>query len=223
MDFPIKHRGIGSPDGRVRAVSKKVFHGWAPLPSLDEAELDRTIEEAVNSVAWWPGEIIPLLIPSPPAAKAPLLEWLVREGFPEPEFAEGDALLLAEGSFFHHDGDDYAENFFCVQWLGNGDPWDLLFPESELRVPLLPGTVILFDPSNVHGVVYRGRDRFEQFGLGDQGVQPFTSLSLRMTPEYLRLFETGWHHAAPELDLSWSRHPFALCQETGQLTRLPSR
>jgi len=194
----------------------------APLPQLVEAEMERMIDEAVNSVAWWPGEIIPLLIPSPSAAKAPILEWLTREGFPEPELAAGDAILLAEGSLFHHDGDDYAENFFCVQWLGNGDPWDLLFPESGLRLPLLPGTVVLFDPCNVHGVVYREKDRFEQFGLGDQGVQPFTSLSLKMTPEYLHLFGTSWHLAEPELDLSWTKYPFTLCQETGQLTRLPS-
>lgn len=221
MDLPTARRGVSMPDCRLRTVSKRVFHGTADLPDLDANEVERLLDTAVNSTAWWPGEILTMQVPSPASAKEPVLAWLAKKGFPAPVLQEGDGLFLTEGSWFHHDADDYPASLFCVQWLEETDPWDLLFPESGLRIPLTRGTIVLFDPSNVHGVVYRGKDVFDQEGfLGGNGVQLFSSMCLELTDAYVDLFDIRWHsRPTGSVDLTWLRHPFSVCQETGALRR----
>ncbi|WP_150126596.1 hypothetical protein [Burkholderia cenocepacia] len=202
-------------------MSKLVFHGIADFPALDAAEIERSIDITVNATAWSAGEILPMQIPSPDEAKAPVLRWLEAQNFPPAVLQDGDGLFLAEGSWFHHDADDYPDSLFCVQWLDETDPWDLLFPESDLRIALRRGTIVLLDPSNVHGVVYRGAEIFDQHGMGEMGVQLFSSLSLEMTPAYRDLFGISVEpQPVDRVDTTWLSLPFLLCPETGRLRRV---
>jgi hypothetical protein len=89
----------------------------------------------------------------------------------------GSRLFACEGSWFHHDADydEYRESAFSILWLEDESPWDLVFPLLGLRVPLDRGTHVLFDSANIHGVVWRGADRFDEKDFEEPGFQMFFS------------------------------------------------
>lgn len=63
------------------------------------------------------------------------------------------------GAFFHTDA-HYADVLFGV-WAVCGPPADVVFARSAQRVEIKPGTIVVFDPFEVHGVLARGTLRYE--------------------------------------------------------------
>jgi hypothetical protein len=63
------------------------------------------------------------------------------------------------GAFFHSDA-HYADVLFGV-WAVSGPPADVVFARSAQRVEVKPGTIVVFDPFEVHGVLARGAVRYE--------------------------------------------------------------
>lgn len=61
---------------------------------------------------------------------------------------------VCRGAFFHTDA-HYADVLFGV-WYIAGPPVDLVFPRAGQRVAARPGTLAIFDPYEVHGVLCPG-------------------------------------------------------------------
>jgi len=199
---------------RVRNVSPKVFTAELGEPRCDNAWLQELVEEAVNAEPWSPGDVLSLRASVPDSLREQMLGWLDGMGLSHFDLADEGTMHACEGSWFHEDSFGYGENFFCVMWLEDEANWDLLFPHSDIRIPLRQGTTVLFDPAQVHGVVASGESAFDAERLGESGVQAFASLSLKMSERAMRLFETRWHEGRHSLKLGWGS---VLCPTTGRI------
>lgn len=60
---------------------------------------------------------------------------------------------LCRGAFFHTDA-HYSDVLFGV-WYLSGPPVDIVFGRAGLRISADPGTLAVFDPFEVHGVLRR--------------------------------------------------------------------
>ena len=61
---------------------------------------------------------------------------------------------LCRGAFFHTDA-HFADVLFGV-WYVAGPPVDIVFARAGLRIAVVPGTLVVFDPFEVHGVLRPG-------------------------------------------------------------------
>lgn len=209
---------------RVRTVSQKVFHSRVDETLANEQELQKLVLEAVNNNVWWPGDVllVDASVPQPVAGK--LLEWLQTLGVRKSDLVDAGTLHACEGSWFHEDSGAFANNFFSVMWLEETDAWDLLFPNTGLRIPLHKGTVVLFDPAHVHGVVARGASVFEAEAMGEHGVQAFASLNFKTSPRMMQLFDSRWHvPGEPAFDTGWNKNPFSVDPKTGRMVGGPKQ
>ena len=65
------------------------------------------------------------------------------------------ALMACRGARYHHDGALYGGAAFCNLFLGEDKGLDLHFPSAGCRIPLVRGTVVIFDTCQPHAVVKR--------------------------------------------------------------------
>jgi len=79
------------------------------------------------------------------AALDPALRTALRLGF---------EWYRCRGAFFHTDA-HYADVLFGV-WYLSGPPVDIVFARAGLRIAADFGTLVIFDPFEVHGVLNRG-------------------------------------------------------------------
>nr|WP_315428032.1 hypothetical protein [uncultured Albidiferax sp.] len=71
------------------------------------------------------------------------------------------ALMACRGARYHHDGAQYGSAAFCNLFLGEDQGLDLHFPSADLRVPLVKGTVVVFDTGQPHAVIDRHSTGFD--------------------------------------------------------------
>jgi hypothetical protein len=71
------------------------------------------------------------------------------------------ALMACRGARYHHDGAQYGYAAFCNLFLGEDKGLDLHFPAADLRIPLRPGTVVIFDTGQPHAVIERSGTGFD--------------------------------------------------------------
>ena len=62
---------------------------------------------------------------------------------------------------YHHDGAQYGSAAFCNLFLSEDQGLDLHFPSAGLRIPLVKGTVVVFDTGQPHAVVDRRSTGFD--------------------------------------------------------------
>jgi len=153
-------------------LATRVAHGWQ---SLTPALLSRAA--AVRQVAlcpagriesggtWTDSKAHALLC----AVLGPALAAALRTNF---------EWYLCRGAFFHSDA-HYGDVLFGV-WCVEGSPVDLVLPRSQLRVPLAPGAIAVFDPFEVHGVLHRGADRWEPEDYQGDAVSVFLGFELTL-------------------------------------------
>lgn len=70
------------------------------------------------------------------------------------------ALMACRGAKYHHDGAHYGAAAFCNLFLSEDKGLDLHFPVTGHRIPLVRGTVVIFDTGQPHGVIARGSSGF---------------------------------------------------------------
>jgi len=66
------------------------------------------------------------------------------------------------GAFFHNDA-HYDNQLFGV-WCISASPADLVFPRAPMRLAISPGSIVVFDPFEVHGIV---RPNAQQFSASE--------------------------------------------------------
>jgi len=71
------------------------------------------------------------------------------------------ALMACRGASYHHDAAHYGGAAFCNLFLSEDKGMDLHFPCSDLRIPLVKGTVVIFDTGQPHAVIARHSSGFQ--------------------------------------------------------------
>jgi len=70
------------------------------------------------------------------------------------------ALMTCRGAKYHHDGAQYGGAAFCNLFLSEDRGLDVHFPATGHRIPLVRGTVVIFDTGQPHAVIDRQSNGF---------------------------------------------------------------
>ena len=102
--------------------------------------------------------------------------WLRWLGLPDLLATCDIALMACRGAKYHHDGARYGGMAFCNLFLSEDRGLDLHFPHAGDRIPLVRGTVVLFDTGQPHAVITRGGCGFQAADFPPE--QDFTQVFL---------------------------------------------
>ena len=86
------------------------------------------------------------------------------------------ALMACRGARYHFDAAQYGGMAFCNLFLSEYCGLDLHFPATGHRIPLVRGTVVIFDTGQAHGVIARSSDGFKDADF--PGEQDLTQIFL---------------------------------------------
>ena len=70
------------------------------------------------------------------------------------------ALMACRGARYHHDGAQYGGAAFCNLFVSEDKGLDVHFPATGQRIPLVRGSVLVFDTCQPHSVIDRNSDGF---------------------------------------------------------------
>lgn len=107
------------------------------------------------------------------------------------------------GAFFHTDA-HYADVLFGV-WYLDGPPVDIVFPRGSLRVAARPGTIVVFDPFEVHGVLRPGAAEYRADDYLGCDASVFVGFELELEESVRATFDLGEPAAATRLISSSTR------------------
>ena len=71
------------------------------------------------------------------------------------------ALMACRGAKYHHDAAQYGGFAFCNLFLSEDRGLDVHFPATGHRIPLVRGTVLVFDTAQPHAVIARSGSGFD--------------------------------------------------------------
>lgn len=180
----------------VRSLARRVATAVAtPSPGL--VEHARTIsgpESVIGRVqsggAWNDsdvhGALVRALDPLPGRALRQTFEW-----------------YQCRGAFFHTDA-HYADVLFGV-WYIEGPPVDIVFARASLRVAARPGTIVVFDPFEVHGVLLPGATAYRADDYAHCIASVFVGFELELDDAVRAAFDLGKPAAAARLVSSSTR------------------
>jgi len=107
-------------------------------------------------------------------------DWTRTLGLQEVLASSEVALMACRGARYHHDGERYGGAAFCNLFLSEDKGLDLHFPATGQRIPLVRGTVVIFDTGQPHAVIERRGSGFDvaDFPLEQERNQVFLSWEL---------------------------------------------
>ena len=175
---------------RSRSVSDVVLSGTADIPVPPARLLADWQRETSLRSRLEPGDVEAL-----PLARArarwpdyrhcveAVSDWTRGLGLHE-VLAIGDVALMAcRGARYHHDGAQYGGAAFCNLFLSDDLGLDVHFPATGQRIPLVRGTVLIFDTCQPHAVIDRSSASFDMadFPTNRDCTQVFLSWELPIT------------------------------------------
>ena len=92
------------------------------------------------------------------------------------------------GAFFHNDA-HYDARLFGVWCIAAAPPMQLVFPRLDLQVAVAPGSIVVFDPFEVHGVLAIGRTAYAASHYERSNASVFVGFELDITPAIAELFD----------------------------------
>ncbi len=158
-----------SGDGlRSRSVAQAVWSGRLNVPAPPPRLLADWERDIALHLALEPGDVEPLpwartqaRWPDVRQCVQAAADWTRTLGLQQLLATADVALMACRGARYHHDGAQYGAAAFCNLFLSEDKGLDVVFPGTGHRIPLLPGTALLFDTAQPHGVVRRGSSRFD--------------------------------------------------------------
>ena len=152
---------------RSRSVSDVVLSGTVDVPTPPArlvADWKREIALRLNLA---PGDVEALPLPRA-RTRWPdynhcvhaVSDWTRSLGLKEVLAACDVALMACYGANYHHDAAHYGGMAFCNLFLSEDKGLDLHFPTLAHRIPLVKGTVVIFDTGQPHAVIARHSDSF---------------------------------------------------------------
>lgn len=172
---------------RSRSVSDVVLTGTVDVPAPPTRLVADWNREIALRLDLEPGDVEPL-----PLARArarwpdyrhcvqAVADWTRARGLQEVLASSDVALMACRGAKYHHDGERYGGAAFCNLFLSEDRGLDLHFPATGLRIPLVRGTVVLFDTGQPHAVIKRHSSGFDvaDFPPDQECTQVFLSWEL---------------------------------------------
>ena len=152
---------------RSRSVSDVVLSGTVNIlapPARLVADWERDIAERLGLE---PGDVEPL-----PLARArvrwpdykhcvqAVSDWTRTLGLHGVLASSDVALMACRGARYHHDAAHYGGAAFCNLFLSEDRGLDVHFPATGHRIPLVRGTVMVFDTGQPHAVIARHSSGF---------------------------------------------------------------
>ncbi|MES2947649.1 MAG: hypothetical protein V4858_03815 [Pseudomonadota bacterium] len=150
---------------RSRSVGGVVLSGTVDIPAPPARLVADWEREIALHLCLEPGDVEELSLararmrwPDYKLCVQAVSDWTTQAlGLHEDLLASCDVALMAcRGARYHHDGADYGGAAFCNLFLSEDRGLDLHFPSAGLRIPLVRGTVVLFDTGQPHAVIDRG-------------------------------------------------------------------
>lgn len=172
---------------RSRSVGPVVLAGVVDVPPPPSQLLSQWQREASVELELEPGDVEPLSLPRArrhwPDYKLcvqAVSAWACTLGLPGVLDAGEVALMACRGARYHHDAVQYGDAAFCNLFLGEDAGLDVHFPLTGQRIPLVRGTVLLFDTGQPHAVILRGSSGFDaaDFPHGPDWTQFFLTWEL---------------------------------------------
>ncbi|RZL56241.1 MAG: hypothetical protein EOP70_07570 [Variovorax sp.] len=162
---------IHYPNGdalRSRSVGMVVLHGTLDLPAPPARLTAEWRRDTSALLGPEPGDVEQLSLartrlrwPGLRHCVRATAEWTASMGLGTVLESADIALMTCRGARYHHDGAQYGASAFCNLFLSDDAGLDLHFPQLDLRIALVRGTVVVFDTGQPHAVVERGRDVFD--------------------------------------------------------------
>lgn len=172
-----------------RGVSDMVLSGTVDVPAVPAQLMADWRRDMAQSLALEPGDVEALPLarsrargrwPDYRCCVKAAVDWTDRIGLPDVLASSDIALMACRGARYHHDGVQYGDMAFCNLFLSEAEGLDLHLPIAGVRIPLVRGTVVVFDTGQPHAVIPRGSSRFDaaDFSRGQHDAQIFLTWEL---------------------------------------------
>lgn len=154
-----------------RSVSNIVLTGTVDIPAPPARLLADWEREMSQNIHLEPGDVEALPLarmrlrwPAYAVCVQAAADWAQANGLPEvlsePDIESSIALMACRGARYHHDAAQYGDSVFFNLFLSEDKGLDVHFPDVNLRIPLVRGTVVIFDTAQTHAVIPRAKDEF---------------------------------------------------------------
>lgn len=167
---------------RSRSVSDVVLSGTVDVPAIPARLAADWKSEIALGLELKPGDVEALPLPRArtrwpdyrQCVKA-VSDWTRTLGLHDVIATSDVALMASWGAKYHHDAAHYGGMAFCNLFLSEDKGLDLHFPATGHRIPLIRGTVVIFDTGQPHAVIARGSGGFHiaDFPPDQDGIQMF--------------------------------------------------
>ncbi|MDE2418615.1 MAG: hypothetical protein KGN32_12495 [Burkholderiales bacterium] len=153
---------------RSRSVSDVVLDGTVDIPALPARLLADWERETSERMGLEPGDVEALSLPRarvrwPDYQRCvqAVSDWTRAQGLHNLLASSDLALMACRGAKYHHDAAHYGGAAFCNLFLTEDKGLDVHFPSTGLRIPLVRGTVLVFDTGLPHAVIARHGTGFD--------------------------------------------------------------
>lgn len=218
---------------RSRSVGSVIHTGVVSIPAPPARLLADWERDIAERLALDPGDVEVLSLararvrwPGYRQCVQTMADWTRAAGLGEVLAASDVALMACRGARYHHDGAQYGGAAFCNLFLSEDRGLDVHFPLADLRIPLVRGTVMVFDTGQPHAVIARDRSGFhlDDFSAERDCSQVFLTWELPIenvdVAQTLGLVFDTDPSTALQLDdeqIRLNGKPITLCPDTGQL------
>ncbi len=172
---------------RSRNVSAVVLTGTVDVPAPParliadwEREISQRLELEPGDVETLPLARARMRWPDYNRCVQAVSDWTRELGLQDILTESNVALMACRGAKYHHDGEHYGGAAFCNLFLSEDKGLDLHFPSTGHRIPLVKGTVVIFDTGQPHAVIQRSSNGFNvaDFPAGQDCTQVFLTWEL---------------------------------------------
>ena len=172
---------------RSRSVGGVVLSGTVDIPAPPARLVADWERETALRLGLEPGDVEALSLPRArmrwPDYKRCVQaasDWMRTRDLHDVLAASDVALMACRGARYHHDAALYGGAAFCNLFLSADKGLDVHFPSIGLRIPLVRGTVLVFDTGQPHAVIARHSAGFDvaDFALAKDCTQLFLTWEL---------------------------------------------
>jgi len=172
---------------RSRSVGGVVLSGTVDIPAPPTRLVADWERETVLQLDLQPGDVEALSLPRArlrwPEYKRcvqAVTDWTRAFGLHDVLASSDVALMACRGARYHHDASQYGSAAFCNLFLSEDKGLDVHFASTGLRIPLVRGTVLVFDTCQPHAVIKRHSTGFDvaDFSLDRDCTQVFLTWEL---------------------------------------------
>ncbi len=153
---------------RSRSVGGVVLSGTVDIPAPPARLVADWERETALRLGLEPGDVEALSLPRArmrwPDYKRCVQaasDWMRTRDLHDVLAASDVALMACRGARYHHDAALYGGAAFCNLFLSEDKGLDVHFPSTGLRIPLVRGTVLVFDTGQPHAVIARHSAGFD--------------------------------------------------------------